>query len=375
MMTEPYDAVVIGAGPAGLASAACLRHRGVEAPVLERDSAVAPAWRSHYRRLRLHTNRRLSGLPHLPIPRDAGRYPRRDDVVAYLERYASEHAIEPRFETEVVRVCRSDGLWRVVHREGSLRTRTVVVATGFTDRPNLVRWPGDDSFPGRVLHSSEYRTGEPFAGRSVLVVGFGNSAGEIALDLVEHGAHADLSVRSPVNILPRQLLGIPILALAIPLSVLPPRLADAVSAPLLRLVVGSYDRLGLRKSRKGPLRQIEEDRRIPLIDVGTVELLRTGGAEVMGAIDRIDGATVHFSDGSTGSYDSIVAATGYRPSFDRFLECSDRVTDDTGVPRKSGRPTSLPGLYFCGFYVSPTGMLREFGIEARRIADHIAHQL
>lgn len=372
MSGAEHEVAVIGAGPAGLASAACLRQEGVEAVVLERGGRVGTAWRGHYDRLRLHTDRRSSNLPGLPIPREAGRYPSREDVVAYLERYASEHGIEPVFRAEVTEVSRRAGAWAVVHRRGFLRARCVVVATGFTDEPVRPEWPGEERFPGPILHSAGYRNGEPFAGRDVLVVGFGNSAGEIALDLVEHGASADLAVRSPVNVLPREVLGVPILALAVPLSLLPPAVADALSAPVLRLAVGPYDELGLERKERGPFRQIEEERRIPLIDVGTVQLLRSGGAGVRPGVVGFDGPEVRFEDGSTREYDAVVAATGYRPSFRDFLHGAGRVTDDEGVPLVSGRRTALPDLYFCGFYLSPRGMLREIGIEARRIADDIA---
>lgn len=364
--------VVIGAGPAGLAAAACLERRGVEVTVLERDDAVGAAWRRHYERLRLHTDRRRSGLPHLPIPPRAGRYPSRKRVVAYLERYAAAYGIQPLFGAEVRRVSRAEGRWEVVHSRGALRTGHVVVATGYTDEPVRPRWPGEESFPAPVLHSSEYRSGREFSGLRVLVVGLGNSGGEIALDLSEHGASPDVSVRSPVNILPREILGIPILALAIPLSLLPPRLADALSAPVLRLAVGSCEELGLRKSPKGPFRQIREDGRIPLIDVGTVELLREGGAGVRPGVAGFDRERVRFDDGSAAAYDAVVAATGFRPSFRRFLEGAEEVTDGDGIPRRSGEATSLPGLWFCGFHLSPTGMLRQIGLEARRIAREIA---
>lgn len=372
MPRDEHDVAVIGAGPAGLACAACLKREGVEPEVLERGQAVGTAWRTHYDRLHLHTDRRNSNLPGLPIPAEAGRYPSRDDVVAYLERYAAEHGIEPTFGAEVTRLSRPSGAWEVVHRRGSLVARNVVVATGFAGEPVRPEWPGEESFPGPIRHSADYRNGAPFAGQDVLVVGFGNSGGEIALDLAEHGATPELAVRSPVNILPRELVGLPILALAIPLSFLPPAVADTLSAPALRLAIGSYERLGLEPKAKGPMRQIEEDRRIPLIDVGTVELLRTGGAGVKPEVVGFDGPEVRFADGSASRYDAVIAATGYRPSFHHFLEGAERVTDEEGVPLVSGRPTALAGLYFCGFYLSPTGMLREIGIEARRIAAAIA---
>ena len=234
------------------------------------------------------------------------------------------------------------------------------------------RWPGIEAFPGAILHSSRYRNGSRYRDQRVLVVGFGNSGGEIALDLAEHGARPALSVRGPVNIIPREILGIPILAMAIPLSRLPPRLADLLAAPLLAASLPDPRSLGLRRSDGGPFRQIAERRRIPLIDIGTVELLRRGGAGLRPGIQRFEGEQIVFSDGSKARFDAVILATGYQPSFHRFLAEKDRAIDDAGVPESSGRPTSLPGLYFCGFYVSPTGMLREIASEAKSLARHIA---
>ena len=90
------DAHIIGAGPAGLATAAAMRRRGLRAVVLERADSVGSSWRGHYDRLHLHTPRELSGLPGLPIPKEMGRWVARDDVVRYLELYAAHHEIDVR---------------------------------------------------------------------------------------------------------------------------------------------------------------------------------------------------------------------------------------------------------------------------------------
>jgi cation diffusion facilitator CzcD-associated flavoprotein CzcO len=120
------------------------------------------------------------------------------------------------------------------------------------------------------MHSSEYRNGELFRGKKVLVVGFGNSGGEIAIDLWEHGVQVGLSVRGGVNVIPRELFGIPILTISILQSQMPARLADAVNAFLLRFVIGDLTQYGLRKLPYGPITQMRRDAHIPLIDVGTV---------------------------------------------------------------------------------------------------------
>src|SRR5690606_24047196 len=119
--------------------------------------------------------------------------------------------------------------------------------------PNLPQWPGREAFAGPVLHSSEYRNGRSFAGQDVLVVGFGNSGGEIAVDLHEHGARPAISVRGPVNVVARDTLGIPSLTWNLFLSRLPGRWGDRLAAPLVRASVGDLTRYGLRKSSIGPI--------------------------------------------------------------------------------------------------------------------------
>ncbi len=224
------------------------------------------------------------------------------------------------------------------------------------------------------MHSSQYRNGEPFRNQKVLVVGFGNSGGEIAIDLWEHGAQPSLAVRSPVNVIPRELLGIPILAIGIAQRKLPPRWADALNAPILRTAMGDLTRYGLRKLPHGPVTQIQSDGRIPLIDVGTIKLIKRGQVAVQAGIERFTEDSVLFTDGKQGKFDAVILATGYRPQVNTFLEGASKAYDENGTPFSSGQEMPTPGLYFCGYYVSPTGMLREIALEARRISASIARK-
>src|SRR3954463_15648017 len=138
-------AVVVGAGPGGLAAAAMLRRAGVDALVLERSDAVAASWRSHYDRLHLHTVRWLSHLPGYRLSRRHGRWVHRDGVVRYLERYVRHHALDVRLGVEVGRIDRADGAgWRVETSDGPLEAERVVVATGYNHTPSLQEWPGRD---------------------------------------------------------------------------------------------------------------------------------------------------------------------------------------------------------------------------------------
>ena len=252
---------------------------------------------------------------------------------------------------------------------GPINAPVMVVATGIADAPYRPSWPGSESLSRPVIHSSEYRNPAPFAGKRVLVVGFGNSGGEIALDLANAGVDVALAVRGPVQILPRDLLGFPILAWAILYRPLPARLVDFINAPILRLAVGSIDKLGLRRAAKGPRQMVDEDGRVPLIDIGTLDKIRDGSIEVRGGIDRLTPDGVVFADATSEEFGAIILATGFRPDLRQLVPDVDGVFDKQGMPLVTGQATSAPGLYFCGQITSPTGQLREIGLEARRIAE------
>jgi indole-3-pyruvate monooxygenase len=369
------DVLVVGSGPAGLAVAACLRQAGISFVLLEKEQQVAPSWRRHYDRLHLHTDRAHSSLPHLPLPRQYPRYPSRQQVVDYLESYARRFSLDPRFGEEVLSARPRDGGWEVDTNVARYLSQAVVLATGYNAKPVRPQWPGMESYQGVLLHSSEYRSGARFSGQDVLVVGFGNSGGEIAIDLFEQGARASIVVRGTVNLLPRDLLGLPILTWAVALSRLPPRLADFLSAPLLRWKLGNVSRLGLRKSSQGPFAQVTTSGRIPLIDVGTLDLIRRQHIRVRPGIRAFTERGVIFEDGAESSFDAIVLATGYRAELERILDKPDGVIDGAGKPQRSGYESAFPGLYLCGFHVAPTGMLREIALEAHRLTESLSRQL
>lgn len=369
-MADSIDVAIVGAGPAGLACAASTLRLGLRVSVLEKADAVGSVWRRHYDRLHLHTDKGHSGMPGWPMPRSYPRYPSRVQVVEYLESYAKRFDIQPVFGAPVQCIRRNGSNWRVEAGEHTISAPVVVVATGWADFPYLPSWPSQEIYEGTTIHSSEYRNPTPYIGKRVLVVGFGNSGGEIALDLAEKGVAVSLSVRGPVQILPRELFGLPILTWAIAQRHLPAVLADFINAPAIRLATGSITKLGLQRAAKGPRRMVEENGRVPLLDVGTLARIRDGSIRVDVGIERFTSSGVLFLDGKSGKFDAVILATGFRPDARNLLPETPGAYDHDGKPYVTGGPTSEPGLFFCGFVASPTGQLREISIEAEKIAEH-----
>lgn len=366
--------IIIGAGPAGLAVGTCLGQAGIQSIILEQSDKVASVWHRHYDRLHLHTDRKNSELPFLPYPREYPRYIPRSLFIEYLESYSQKFQLDIRFHQQVISAGWKNGLWAVQTQDNSYPAPNLVVATGYNCESFIPNFPHQDLFKGRIIHSSQYKNGRSFKGEKVLVVGFGNSGGEIAIDLWEHGAQPGIAVRSAVNVIPRELFGIPILSIGIVQSRISPKLADAINAPILMAAIGDITKYGLRKLPYGPATQIRNDAHIPLIDVGTIELIRTGQIVVYEGIKEFTKNGIVFTDGKQAQFDSVILATGYRPRVDAFLQGASATYNEHGTPSSSGRETSMSGLYFCGFYISPTGMLREIGIEAKQISTAIAQR-
>lgn len=366
-----FDTVVIGAGPGGLAAAAVLKDKGVPVVVLERD-AIGASWRRHYDRLHLHTVRWLSHLPGLRFSRKHGRWVHRDAVVRYLERYVAHHGLEVRTGVDVRKLDRSeDGSGWVIHTtDGPLTARAVIVATGYNRIPHIPNWPGRDSFERELIHGQEYRNGECYRGRDVLVIGAGNTGAEIAVDLVEHGAaRVRIAVRTPPNIVLREQNGLPTQVTGLFLRRMPPRIGDPLAAAARKLAIGDLTEYGLPPAPRGLLTQVLRDDVVPIIDVGTVALIKQRKIEVVAGVEGFEGRAVLLSDGSRIEPDAVISCAGYKRGLEPLI-------GHLGLIGAKGRPIvhgpdmhpNAPDLHFIGFTNPISGMFREFGIDARRIA-------
>jgi putative flavoprotein involved in K+ transport len=369
---EAHDVVIIGAGSAGLATAALLRERGIEPLVVEAGPEPGAVWRTRYDRLRLHTPRLLSGLPGLRIPRRYGRWVGRDDLIEYFHAYAAHHRLDVRTNTRVEQVVRDDGGWRLDTSNGPVHARNVVVATGYNGTAFIPDWPGREDFSGELIHSAEYVSPQPYRGRDVLVVGAGNSGAEIAHDLIDGGAARSwLSVRTPPQIVRRATAGIPAQLIGMAIKHLPPHWVDPISITQRKLSIPDLSAQGLPRPDTGVRSAFLATGTTPILDVGIVDAVKRGRVEVVAAVEALDGAEVVLADGSRIQPDAVIAATGFRAGLDELVGHLG-VLGPRGLPVAKDGPPALPGLWFVGFTPTLGGQLREGSIAARKVAEQIS---
>ena len=164
----------------------------------------------------------------------------------------------------------------------------------------------------------------------------------------------------------------PILQLGLLTAPFSPRLMDKLNAPLLKLITGDIEDLGLRKLPYGPLEQIQKDQSIPLLDIGTLKLIREGHIRLFKDIDHIEANTVYFTDDCKENFGAIVAAIGFEKGISKeIFKVDQRRFDDLKNKADRQKHFGEDGLYFCGFWISPTGQIREISQDAKRIAKDI----
>ncbi len=343
--------LIIGAGPAGLAVAGRMRNAGIDFEILESTDKIAWSWHHHYDRLCLHTVKELSALPHLPLPDAFPRYVPREDLVKYYEAYAEHFEIKPHFNTKVIKVKKSEkGYWFVSTEDGrEFCAKRVVVATGVNRVPYSPYWEGQAQYTGKIIHSRFYKNPEPFIGKSVLLIGMGNTGAELALDLSERQVEVAISVRSPVNIVPRDINGRPTQLTARQLAKLPFGIGDWLGTQIRKRIVGDLSKYGLQTATMSPAKQLKETGKTPVIDLGTLEQIKNGKIKVLPDIATFTDNGVVCKDGKEYVFDVVILATGYKAKVEDFVEGVTRMLDKYGVPNSPIGKGEFQGLYFVGF--------------------------
>lgn len=359
-------AIIIGAGPAGLASSQQLKERGIDHLVLERGESVGQSWGRLYDSLTLHTGKHMSALPGMKFPSSTPLFLSRNMFLGYLHRYREKFDLPVQTGTAVTAVRRSKDRWQVETAAGSLESDAVIVATGIISGPLMPVFKGQDSFRGRIRHSVEYRRPDEFHGKRVLVVGAGNSGGEIASELAHAGIDTTIAIRSGANVVPLKLLGIPIQYCSYLIRKLPRKLQEAIVGGMRAAIDFRNGPPPIPRPSHGPLDSI------PLIGFHLVDAIRSGRVRMRGGIEEITPGGVRFQDGSETEVDEILLATGFRAPLG-FL--GDLIgTDAKGFGQRRNRvvSTDQPNLFFVGHNYDATGGLFNINRDSRLVAEAIA---
>src|ERR1700751_5118767 len=370
------DAVVIGAGPSGLAVARELEHHhGIKTLVVDRAAAPAVSWRNRYDNFRLNTNGFLSHLPGQRIPLTAGRWPTKEDMVRYFDRYVQHQDINLQLGCEGDGVGRAAGGWLVDTSSGEIRTSAVVLATGKYHTPVVPPWPGLAGFDGMLVHSGDFRNAWPYRGRDVLVVGAGNSAADIAVQLADNGARKIwLAVRTPPHLVRRAMGPIPSDVFLELFPRVPPRIVDPLIARLNRLLVADLSVYGFHRPPLGLKATVEQRGRIPTLADELVDAVRAGRVEVVAAVAAVESGRVILADGTAVRPEVIVAATGFSTELDGLVGHLG-VLNEHGEPHGGFASHLGDGMFSIGYGIPPNGPLRAIRLSATPLASQVAAYL
>ena len=365
---------VIGAGAAGLAAMRALVDAGLDFDCFEATDRLGGHWHTDYDCLHLITPRDGSGFRGDPMPDHWAHFPRRSQMVEYLEAHADRFDLRSRvtFGTKVERLAPigpngADG-WDVTTSTGLTRRYAgVLVANGHNSVPSIPSVPG--TFSGKTIHSGAYRNPGDIDGKRVLVVGSGNSGCDIASELAQAGYDIVLSVRHGHVFQPKTFFGKP--RASLPIMKLPPRLLDPVLRLLIRMSVGSPETYGLPK----PVAKSLNDQR-PVVNSLVLHWIQHGRVVPAPGLRRFDGNIVEFADGTRHEVDTIVWATGFQAALP-FLS-DDLIRRQEGIPlRVAGSilPAGGPSrLYFVGLCAPRGPQLPVYSDQAELIVRMLAVQ-
>ena len=314
----PLDVVIIGGSQAGLAVACYLRTFGFRFVLLDAEPGIGQVWKSRWDSLTLFTPAQYSGLPGMDFPAAHDAYPSKDEVVAYLQSYASTFDLPVRLNTRVTSLATGGGVYFAATKDEVFRARQVVVATGPFQAPFVPQAARGLDPSVTQIHSAQYLRPAQLPKGPVLVVGGGNSGFQIAAELAET-RRVDLAVGRPMPALPQRLLGRDLFWWLSHLGI-------------MRISVES--RLGRRMAERDVL--IGSSRR---------RLLRAG-VTIRKRLERFEGSHAVFADGSRLEVGTVIWATGYR-SDHAWIEVPGVLDEDSRVVHQRG-VTAAPGLFFVG---------------------------
>lgn len=387
-MNAELDVIIIGAGFCGITVAASLKRFGIDNfVVIEKGETVATIWKNAYERL-------VSQNPYFTLPFFEGKekystFKTKEEIVEYLTEYAHHFQVDShiRFGEEVQSITKNynqnqiDDNWQIQTNKDILHCKVLVICTGLTNEPVIPKFYGQEDFSGKIIHSSAYKNGIPYQNQKVLVVGSGNSAAEIALDLYEHGAaRVDMLIRGKRWVFPlyprlrslqywlwrsrsyfkhlfnQYTTDTRIAAMERVINFSPEKLQADIKETdkFIQRFALDLSAYSIYPEDKGPIDVEVNQGRVAWVDRGAVKQIKKGNIQLISSsIQQLTNTGVIFANGISQDYDAIILGTGFRPGINKILTQPELYlhVNDRLLPKTDGKCQSIidPTLYFVGF--------------------------
>jgi cation diffusion facilitator CzcD-associated flavoprotein CzcO len=377
--TTNVDVLVIGAGPAGIASAYALKQRNISYKVIDKASIISATWAGLYPSLRLNTTRFFSHLPGKRFPWRWGIFPTGRQYHQYLADYAKREGLSIELGVEVERICPEDDGWRVMTNRGSAWYPAVISATGRFNQPYAPEFPGMHEFQGRLLHARDYVDPTQFTNQRVMVVGNGPSGLDIAVEIGAQNAPdhpALLSMRTGVVLRPRYPLGLPKHLWTILADALPGFIGQPLIKWIENLRFNKLEALGIKTPKENESSGAASTRGNELI-----RAVKAGQVRCVDGLHHFERHAVVLNDGARYEVDAVILATGYRPVLYQYFDFNgERDNYDWPLRDLSQHPNGrevkgFPGLHLVGVFYQGRGAMYNFSVEAEIAAAQIAERL
>lgn len=395
-MTPTYakeDVLVIGAGPAGIATAYALEQANISYKVIDRADKIGSTWACLYPSLTLNTSRYFSHMPGKPFPQSYGIFPTGKQYHAYLTEFVSEHNFNIQLGITVHRVSREGNFWRVETSEGIYLYKVVIPATGIWNSPVMPDIDGIDNFSGELYHAHDFRETDQAKNRRVLVVGNGPSGVDISVAAGEVAQKAYITIRSGIKMKRRYPLGIPAHAWLLLAEKLPKKWCRPFMKWIGSFDYGDTSKYGLNPPAPG------EGGMTGYAGDDLLKAVKKGTVTPVAAPVKFEGNRAILADGQVLEIDTVIMATGYQPVLHQYMDVDFQYSDEAwqaqsicdweigpngqrGFPLRdtsrhpNGREVvGNPGLYLVGTFYKGKGAMYNFNVEAKIATGQIKQYL
>lgn len=371
-----FKVAIVGAGPAGLSLARYLQELNINYTQFETNDTVGGLWDINaadspmYESAHFISSKTQSDFPGYPMPEHYPDYPSHKQIFDYILDFGKHFKLtdKVKFNHKVLKADYKDERWHleVENEEGQTIEHSfnaLVCANGVNWHPTIAEFNGE--FSGEIRHCVTYKSADEFKNKRVLVVGAGNSGCDIACDAAQSADYAAISMRRGYHFLPKHLFGKPTDVFDATGPRLPMWLKQIIMPLLIKLTIGKPESYGLPK----PDHKIFATH--PIMNSQLMHYLAHGDVHVKADIERFEGKTVIFKDGSQDEFDLILLATGYQSRMP-FL-------DDSQIEYKERRPDfylnmfsrTNPSLMGIGFFETNSAAYRLFDAMAHTISQYL----